>query len=136
MAPPAARPAASNPQSFTALPIPAKVGAGVMIVAVLGAIYYFALHAPLTEDTQSARTQHTSLETQMRDAQARQQEYIALREQLAAREGVDRANLRVLPEQFTRRKFLARARMNSIHLGDEFLQTKVVGKSQRTTAGR
>ena len=106
MAPPAARPAASNPQSFTALPIPAKVAASVMIVAVLGAIYYFALHAPLTEDIQSARTQHASLETQMHDAQARQQEYIALREQLAAREGVDRASLRVLPEQAEIASFL------------------------------
>lgn len=106
MAPPAAKPASSSPQTFGALPVPAKAAIVVFVVALIGAIYYFALHAPLTEDLDGARGQHATLETQMQQAQARQQEYIALREQLAAREGLDRANLRVLPEQAEIASFL------------------------------
>jgi len=105
MAPPAAKPA-SSPQTFGALPPAAKAGVGVFLVVLIGAIYYFALHSPLTEDLEYAQSQHTALQQQMHDAQARQQEYIALREQLAARVGIDRANLRVLPEQAEIASFL------------------------------
>lgn len=105
MAPPAAKPAAGI-QSFGALPVVAKAALCVFVVALIGAIYYFALHSPLTDDLEGARAQHVSLETQMQQAQARQQEYIDLREQLAAREGLDRANLRVLPEQAEIASFL------------------------------
>ena len=105
MAPPAARPA-SSPQTFAAQPTAAKAAVCVFVVALIGAIYYFALHSPLTEDLEGARSQHTTLETQMQQAQARQQEFIDLREQLAAREGLDRANLRVLPEQAEIASFL------------------------------
>jgi type IV pilus assembly protein PilO len=105
MAPPAAKPS-STPQTFGALPTPAKAAICGFIVALFGAIYYFALHAPLTEDLEGARTQHAQLEQSMTQAQARQQEYIALREELAAREGLDRANLRVLPEQAEIASFL------------------------------
>lgn len=106
MAPPAAKPASSTPQSFGALPVAAKVAITFFVVALIGAIYYFALHAPLTEDLEAARSQHTTLETEMSASQARQQEYIALREELAGREGLDRANLRVLPEQAEIASFL------------------------------
>jgi type IV pilus assembly protein PilO len=105
MAPPAAK-ASATPQSFAALPVPAKVALSAFIVALIGAIYYFALHSPLTDDLDGARQQHATLQQSMTDAQARQQEYIDLREQLAAREGLDRANLRVLPEQAEIASFL------------------------------
>jgi len=105
MANPPAKPA-SSPQSFGALPPAAKAGIGVGLVVLIAAIYYFALHSPLTNDIESAHSQHTQLLTQMAQAQARQQEFIALREQLAAREGIDRANLRVLPEQAEIASFL------------------------------
>ena len=104
MAPPAARPA--TPQTFAAQPTPVKAAVCIFVVALLGAIYYFALHSPLTADLESARNQHNTLQTQMQQAQARQQEYIDLREQLASREGLDRANLRVLPEQAEIASFL------------------------------
>jgi type IV pilus assembly protein PilO len=105
MANPPAKPA-SSPQSFGALPPAAKAGIGIGLVVLISAIYFFALHSPLTEDIETARTQHTHLLTQMQQAQARQQEFIQLREQLAAREGIDRANLRVLPEQAEIASFL------------------------------
>ncbi len=105
MAPPKPA-AASSAQSFGGLPVAAKAALCVFVVALIGAIYYFALHAPLTEDLESARAQHTQFQQQMVQAQARQQEYIDLREQLAQREGLDRANLRVLPEQAEIASFL------------------------------
>lgn len=105
MAPPAAKPG-SGPQTFGALPAPAKAAICVFVVALIGAIYYFALQSPLTEDLEGAQSQHAQLETQMAQAQARQQEFIALREELAGREGIDRANLRVLPEQAETASFL------------------------------
>ncbi len=104
MAPPAAR--AASPQTFGGLPVAAKVAIAGFLVVLFGAIYYFALHAPLTEDLEGARAQHAQLEQSMVQARARQQEYIDLREQLAAREGLDRANLRVLPEQAEIASFL------------------------------
>jgi type IV pilus assembly protein PilO len=86
--------------------VPAKAAVCAFIVALVGAIYYFALHAPLTEDLDGARAQQAQLEQSMQQAHARQQEYITLREQLAAREGLDRANLRVLPEEAEIASFL------------------------------
>lgn len=107
MAPPAAaKPASQSPQTFGALPPAAKVAVGGFVVAIIGLVYYFALHAPLSEDIESARSRHNQLLADMTQAQARQQEFIALREQLASREGLDRANLRVLPEQAEIASFL------------------------------
>lgn len=92
---------------FGALPAAAKAGIGVAILAVMGAVYYFALHSPLAEQITTARTHGTELETERTAAQARQREYIELREELTAREGLDRANLRVLPEEAEIAAFLA-----------------------------
>lgn len=83
--------------TFGTMPTAGKVGMGVMICALIGAVYYFALHTPLTEDLASARSRHNGLEEDRTTAQRRQREYIQLREELASREGLDRANLRVLP---------------------------------------
>jgi type IV pilus assembly protein PilO len=104
MAPPA-KPAA-QPQTFAALPVPAKAGILVGLVALISAIYYFALHQPLADEIQGAVTQHAQLETDMQHARERQAEYIQLREELASREGLDRANLRVLPEDAEIASFL------------------------------
>lgn len=106
MAPPAPK-AAAQPQNFASLPTPAKAGVLVGLVALISAIYYFALHQPLSEEIDQAVQQHAQLEVDMQHARERQQEYITLREQLAAREGLDRANLRVLPEQAEIASFLA-----------------------------
>src|SRR4051812_40788472 len=105
MAPPAPKPAA-QPQTFAALPPAAKGGILVGLVVVISAIYYVALHQPLADEIDSAVRQHTQLETDMTHARERQQEYIDLREELASREGLDRANLRVLPEDAEIASFL------------------------------
>lgn len=104
-APAAPRPVGAGAQ-FAALPAPAKVGIGVALVAVICAIYYFALHAPMADQIDGARHRGEELEDDRVAAQARQREYLALREELTAREGLDRANLRVLPEDGEMAAFL------------------------------
>ena len=97
MAPPA-QAAKAQPTGFGQQPIAVKIGILVFIVAGMSAIYYFALHTPLEEEISAAQARNRTLQEDMEEAEARQREYIRLREELAAREGLDRANLRVLPE--------------------------------------
>lgn len=99
MAPPA-KPASSakQAQTFAAQPTPIKIVLGVFIVGVVSALYYFALHAPLEEAIAGQRTAQARLENELREAEERQREYTRLRDELASREGLDRANMRVLPE--------------------------------------
>lgn len=110
MAPPAQSKAAS-PQSaansFGALPSAAKAFILVFILAAIGVVYYVAIHTPLEEQFAAARQRHTTLEANMVTARNREQEFLALREELAGREGIDRANLRVLPEASEMATFLA-----------------------------
>jgi len=93
--------------TFATMPVIGRVGLGVLLCSVIGGIYYFALHTPLTEDLDRAHGAHTRLEEERLTAQRRQREYIELREELAGREGLDRANLRVLPEDAEIPAFLA-----------------------------
>ena len=107
MAPPAqSQKPASIGDQFLGLPSAAKGGILVALVVLISAVYFFALHQPLAEEVEGAVQQHAQLETDMQHARERQQEYIDLREQLASREGLDRANLRVLPEDAEFASFL------------------------------
>lgn len=105
-APKPAAPAGSG-MTFEGLPALGKVGLGALICAGIFGIYYFALHSPLTHDLEAARARSVTLNDDMEAAQRRQREYIELREELASREGLDRANLRVLPEDPEIPAFLA-----------------------------
>lgn len=96
----------SGDQSFAKLPPAAKVFLGVGLVALIGAVYYFALHLSLDEDIENADARHTQLQSDMRDAQARNAEYVRLRDELSSREGLDRANLRALPAEAETASFL------------------------------
>jgi type IV pilus assembly protein PilO len=110
MAPPAAaKPAAkgaASPQTFAAQPVALKVAILVFILAGLGGLYYAALHDPLSGEIASAQARHRTLEGEMREAEARQREFIQLREELASREGMNRQNMRVLPEEAEMASFL------------------------------
>lgn len=113
MAPPApnARPnaaaaAASPANQFAALPAAAKVLIGLIIVAGIGIVYYFALHSPLEEQLTSAHQRHRQLTQQRDEALERQREYLSLRDQLAARNGLDQQNMRVLPQNAEMASFL------------------------------
>ena len=84
--------------SFAALPAGAKVFALVLGLALLTAGYYFGLHMGLEEETDAAIRRSKVLEGQLKEANDRQREYLRLREELAAREQLDKQNLRVLPQ--------------------------------------
>jgi type IV pilus assembly protein PilO len=51
----------------------------------------------LEDQTAEARRTHTALEQQLKEAHDRQREYLKLREEVTAREALDRQNLRILP---------------------------------------
>ena len=94
MAPPAAKDG-----GFAKLPVGAKLGLLVMLLLVISALYYFALHMTLTEDIESAQSRHVQLQNELTEAQQRQQEYLACTQELAQREAIDRQNKRILPER-------------------------------------
>src|SRR5690606_41842989 len=96
----------SSDQSFAKLPVAGKLGLLALFVGLIGAIYYFALHMSVADEIQSAHSRHRALRAQMDEAQARNAEYLRLREELAAREGLDRGNLRALPESAETASFL------------------------------
>lgn len=108
MATPPQKPAAGakSPQTFAAQPVVVKAAIAVFIVAILGALYYFGLHSPLEEAIAAEQQNFATLQNQMAEAEERQREYIRLREELASREGLDRANMRVLPEDAEMASFL------------------------------
>lgn len=107
MAPPASpKTSGPSPNSFEGLPAAAKAAVGIFILAAMGIIYYVAVHGPLEEEIASARSARVQLDERMQEARSRQAQYLQLREELAAREGLDRANLRVLPEDAEMAAFL------------------------------
>ena len=93
-------------EAFAKLPTAGKVGLGLGIVALLGAVYYFALHMSMTEDIEQQNSRHAQLEARMETARAQNAEYVRLREELSQREGLDRANLRALPAEAETAAFL------------------------------
>ncbi|MGF1468765.1 MAG: type 4a pilus biogenesis protein PilO [Sandaracinaceae bacterium] len=101
-----ATPSPRRDTSFDALPVAAKVGILVGIVALITAVYYFALHMGVTEEIRSARAARVQLQQQMREAQERNAEFVRLREQLSARAELDRANLMALPDEAEMATFL------------------------------
>lgn len=87
-----------NVNSFAGLPVGAKIFLLVLGLAFITGGYYFGLHMGLESDTESAIQRSRVLENQLREANDRQREYLKLREELAAREQLDKQNLRVLPQ--------------------------------------
>ncbi|MEZ4248986.1 MAG: type 4a pilus biogenesis protein PilO [Polyangiales bacterium] len=88
----------SSSSSFETLPTGGKIFILVLIFALVGALYFFIFHMPLSEDLEAAQSQYVSLQNDLRAAEQRQQEYLQLTQELANREAIDRANKRVLPQ--------------------------------------
>lgn len=91
--------APSKDQSFSSLPVAAKVFILVLLLGLVSAIYYFALHMSLADEIDSARAQHVQLQGEYQEAERRQREYLELVQVVANREAIDRQNKRVLPER-------------------------------------
>lgn len=97
---------AKKESSFDTMPLGGKIFILVVLVGVLGAIYYFALHMNLADEIEQEEQRYTQLQGRMRDARQRQQQYLELSQQLANREAIDRENKRILPEQAEIASFL------------------------------
>lgn len=78
----------------------------MLLLAVVGALYYFALHMSLAEEIEQAERRHRTLQGELVQAEQRQQEYLAAVQELADREAIDRQNKRMLPEQAEMPSFL------------------------------
>jgi type IV pilus assembly protein PilO len=101
-----ATPKTTADQSFAKLPAWGKAGLLALLVGLICAVYYFALHISVSDDIESAINRHRTLEDNMEAAIDRNNEYLALRQQLQAREGIDRGNLRALPDDAETASFL------------------------------
>jgi len=83
--------------SFAQLPAGGKIFLLVLLLALLTSGYYLGVHMTLEEETEAAQGKHDGLEQQLKEAHDRQKEYLKLREEVAARQALDRQNLRILP---------------------------------------
>lgn len=96
----------SGDQSFAKLPVAGKLGLLALLVGLIGAVYYFAVHMSVADELQAAEARKRSLESEVEEAQARNAEFLRLRAELATREGLDRGNLLALPESAETASFL------------------------------
>ncbi len=89
---------ASIEETFVALPGWGK-GLGVVVVlALLGAVYYSVVHSSVSSGLESANAKRAQLQDQIREAERREKQYLELTQELANRENADRQNRRILPE--------------------------------------
>ena len=97
--------AKQNP-TFASVPLAGKVGILFAIVALVSALYFFVFHKPINDDISSAQRAHTTKTRERDSALQRQQEFVEIQQELAAREAVDIRSRRVLPEQAEMAAFL------------------------------
>ncbi|MEM9068769.1 MAG: type 4a pilus biogenesis protein PilO [Myxococcota bacterium] len=90
---------AGKTTSFDSYPLAAKIFIMVFILGLVGALYFFIFHMELSENIETAEARHQTLQQELADAEQRQQEYLRLTQELAAREGLDRRNKRILPAE-------------------------------------
>lgn len=83
--------------TFGQLPVAGKVGLLVLLLGLLTCGYYLGFHMSIEEETDGAIARHRTLEQQLKEANDRQREYLKLREEVVAREPLDKQNLRILP---------------------------------------
>lgn len=83
--------------SFEQLPLAGKLFLVVAGLALMSSGYYLGIHMTLEEQTDAAKQKHDALDQQLKEAANRQKEYLKLREEVSAREALDRQNLRILP---------------------------------------
>lgn len=91
---------------FATLPSSNKVLILMIINGVLIVGYYLIVHINLSDEIEQAQSRTQLLQRTLQQAQARQQEYLKLREELASREALDRQYQRVLPVKSEMAAFL------------------------------
>lgn len=90
-------PAAKAPLTFGTMPSLGKAILLVVILLVVTAIYYFALHMPLVDEIASADQRTNTLRTQLDNVHLQRRAYLALRQRVDQRAPLDRQNRRILP---------------------------------------
>lgn len=91
-------PPAQKQTGFAQLSIGVKVLLLLLMLGVVSAIYYFSFHMSLADEITAAEQRYVQLQGQLQEEQRRQEEYLRLTQELAAREAIDRQNKRILPE--------------------------------------
>lgn len=101
MATPSMKPGAKKAGglNFEETTTPVRVLLGILIVAVIGLGYYLGIHSGIESDISAAEVQYAQLQNQYSEGQQRQQEFLRVTGELAAREGLDQRNKRILPEE-------------------------------------
>ena len=97
---------ALDANAFSKLPVGAKIGIQVGIIIFVSVLFYFLLYMRLSNAIDQSEEKHSALQKDLRVAEERRKEYVALRDELGAREGLDRQNLRTLPEKAESPAFL------------------------------
>jgi len=91
---------------FEGIPTAGKIFILAVVVGLVAGIYYLAFHSGLSDSLDSAKSRQRDLETQYGEAERRQQEFLRVSQELAAREGIDRRNKEILPEDAEMAAFL------------------------------
>lgn len=89
---------ASLEETFVGMP---GWGKGLVLVGVLVLLtlaYYTLVHGGIASGLDSAQQKKQQLQSQIRDAERREKQYLDLTQELANRETADRQNRRVLPQ--------------------------------------
>jgi type IV pilus assembly protein PilO len=87
----------SPAQQFAKLPSSSKILLLALMLALIGAGYFVALHSPLTEEIQAAESQRRTLEADLTKAKTLERQFLALRQQLEQRKLMEAEYVRILP---------------------------------------
>jgi type IV pilus assembly protein PilO len=83
--------------NFSTLSLGGRILFLVAIIAIISSGYYVAVHMSLADEIDREKSRTQTLQNSLKEAQVRQQDYLALREELASWEALDRQYLRILP---------------------------------------
>lgn len=84
-------------KSFGEQPLALKIGVVILLIAALITAWYVFLFEPIREERAAAKKKNAQLVASHETARARNLEFTRVREALANRESLDRANRRTLP---------------------------------------
>lgn len=89
------------------LPLPAKVGFGAVVIALVGAAYFFIFHSDIAQKISQAKRQTGELEADFGKQKQAQASYFADRDELAMRQQKQRELNKILPADTEAAAFLS-----------------------------
>lgn len=93
--------------SLSRLPLPGKIGVGVVLCTLLGVAYYVLLHTDVAARTDRERAKTAELDTELSKVKQSQASYFADRDELAMRQQKQRELNKVLPLESEQAAFLS-----------------------------